>query len=294
MSATISPSTGLRYGTRRVCRVWEAPRSSVYLRRQEKPEPQRRGPKPLIPDAALAELIREDLAASPFREEGHRPVYFRFKRVLKIPVAPKRVLRVMRENGLLSPQRAPKGTEKAHDGRICTDAPDTMWGTDGTMARVVEEGNVWVFGAVDHWNAELVGIHVCKIGDRFNALEPIRQGLKKHYGGLTAAIAAGLALRTDHGSQYLSNHFGAEIKHWGIRHSLALVGEPQTNGVIERFWKTFKKQVLEGRIYQTLADLREAVRAWAALYNREWRVGKLKGLSPDEARQAWRQNQAAA
>jgi putative transposase len=89
-------------------------------------------------------------------------------------------------------------------------------------------------------------------------------------------------------------HFRAEIKHWGIRHSLALVGEPQTNGVIERFWKTFKKQVLEGRVYQTLADLREAVRAWAALYNREWRVGKLKGLSPDEARQAWRQNQAAA
>ena len=30
MSATISPSTGRPYGMRRVCRTWEAPRSTVF------------------------------------------------------------------------------------------------------------------------------------------------------------------------------------------------------------------------------------------------------------------------
>ena len=30
---------------------------------------------------------------------------------------------------------------------------------------------------VDHWNAECVGWHVCKVGNRFAALEPIAQGL---------------------------------------------------------------------------------------------------------------------
>ena len=67
----------------------------------------------------------------------------------------------------------------------------------------------------------------------------------------------------------------------------------QTNGVIERFWKTLKKQVLEGRIHQTLADLRAALVEFMNLYNRAWRLEKLGGLTPDEARQAWETKQAA-
>jgi hypothetical protein len=59
---------------RRVCRVCGAPRATVYFRRQVHPEPRRRGPKPLIPDAVLLPLIREDLATSPFREEGQGSV----------------------------------------------------------------------------------------------------------------------------------------------------------------------------------------------------------------------------
>lgn len=293
MSATVSPSTGQRYGLRRVCRVWGAPRSSVFDRRLERPTTNKRGPKPVIPDEVLLEMVREDLAASRFREEGHRKPYFRFKHERKVKVSAKRILRVMREHNLLSPGRVRKGEAKTHDGTITTDKPLEMWGTDGTMAQVVEEGTVWIFAAVEHWNAECVGIHASKSGDRFNAMEPVRQGIKKHFGALTAKISAGLALRSDHGSQYVSEHFQKELSHFGIRQSLAYVGEPQTNGVVERFWKTLKKQVLEGRTYQTLADLRKALAAFVDLYNRKWRLEKLGGRTPDEARQAWLSQQAA-
>ena len=168
-----------------------------------------------------------------------------------------------------------------------------MWGTDGTTVQVVEEGTVWIFGAVEHFNAECVGIHASKSGDRFNAMEPIKQGIRKHYGVVGKGIAAGLAIRSDHGSQYVSDYFQWELRHFGVRQSLAYVGEPQTNGVIERFWKTLKKQVIEGRIYQTLADLRKALANFMDLYNRAWRLEKLGGRTPDEARQAWVTGQAA-
>ena len=39
---------------------------------------------------------------------------------------------------------------------------------------------------------------------------------------------AGLALRMDHGSQYLSDHFTNQIKFWGIQPSYAFVEQPQT------------------------------------------------------------------
>jgi putative transposase len=138
-----------------------------------------------------------------------------------------------------------------------------------------------------------MGIHASKSGDRFEAMEPIRQGIKKCYGGFTAQIAAGLSLRCDHGCQYTSNHFQTELRHFGIRQSLAYVAEPQTNGVAERFWKTLKKQVLDGKIYQTLDELRKALRAFMDLYNRHWRLEKLGGRTPEEARLAWLTQQAA-
>jgi len=126
-------------------------------------------------------------------------------------------------------------------------------------------------------------------------MEPVRQGIRKHYGAVRKGVAEGLALalRNDHGSQYVSEYFQKELKHFGVRQSLAYVGEPQTNAVIERFWKTLKKQVLEGRIYQTLDDLRKALAEFVALYNRAWRLEKLGGHTPEEARQAWLTGQAA-
>ena len=287
MSATISPSTDLRYGLRQVCDVWDVPRSSVYARRQERPKPARRGPKPLVPDTEVLELIEADLETSPFKEEGHRKVWARIRFVKKIKVGRHRVLRIMRENSLLSPHRSPQGEPELHDGRITTDQPNEMWGTDGTKVLVVEEGLVWIFAAVEHWNAEVVGWHVTKNGDRFNALEPIRMGLKKHYGRVAAGIAAGLAVRNDHGSQYTSDHFGRELKLWGIHQSFGFVGEPETDGVAERFFKTLKQQVIRGQIFQTLEDLRKAVATFVEHYNREWRLEKLRWRSPDEARAEW-------
>ena len=118
-----------------------------------------------------------------------------------------------------------------------------------------DDGWGWIFTAVEHWNAECVGWHVCKRGDRFAALQPISMGLAGLYGSTAAGAARGLALRMDHGSQYLSDHFTNQIKFWGIQPSYAFVAEPQTNGVAERFNRTLKEQIIHGRIYRNIAEL---------------------------------------
>ena len=75
-------------------------------------------------------------------------------------------------------------------------------------------------------------------------LEPIAQGLGHLYDSLVADVARGLALRMDHGSQYLSDHFLNQIRYWGIRPSYGFVEEPETNGVAERWNRTLKEQVI--------------------------------------------------
>ena len=131
MSQTISPSADKPYGVQRVCAVREQARSSFYhsLRPVPHAAPKRRGPLPLISDEDLLALIRHDLATSPFTSEGHRKVWFRLRFRDGHRVTRKRVLRLMRENHLLSPHRGrPKGAKK-HDGKIITLAPNLMWGT---------------------------------------------------------------------------------------------------------------------------------------------------------------------
>jgi hypothetical protein len=74
-----------------------------------------------------------------------------------------------------------------------------VWGTDLTTT-ITGEGQAAVFVTLDHCSAECVGIHAHARATRFQALEPIRQGVRQHFGGFARAIARGLAVRHDHGS----------------------------------------------------------------------------------------------
>ena len=214
----------------------------------------------------------------------------------RIRVARKRVLRLMRENGLLSPHRHLPRSDAAHDGRITTDAPNLMWGTDATQIPTVLDGKVWLFAVIEHWNAEGIGWHVAKIGDRYAAAQAVGMAVKTVCGAVAADIARGVALRHDHGSAFMADHLQNQIKFWGMAPSFAFVAEPETNGVAERFFRTFKEQVVHGRIHQTIDDLRAAVSEFFERYNAQWLIEKNGLRSPRQTRIAWEQasmNQAA-
>jgi putative transposase len=296
MAAATSPTTGRRYGVARVCQVWDASRSSFYAARQRKadtaapPAPaRRRGPKPVVSDDALLAAIRNDLARSPWTGEGHRKVWARLRVIDGIRVARKRVLRLMHEHTLMSPHRARTRADTPHDQQIITTAPNLMWATDATQIATVQDGKVWLFGVIEHWNAELLGWNVAKRGTRFEATQAVSMAVCQQFGHLSAGAARGLALRHDHGSNFMAEHFQKQIRFWGISPSYAFVGEPETNGVIERFFRTFKEQVVHGRIYQTIDEVRDAVRTFVARYNAEWLIEKNAYQSPNDARNAWNQ-----
>jgi hypothetical protein len=102
-----------------------------------------------MPDASLVEAIRAVLAGSGFSGEGYRKVWARL-RFAGIRTSRRRILRLMREHGLLAHQRpgAARGP-RSHDGTITTERVDEMWGTDFTTI-LTGEGQAAVFVAVDH------------------------------------------------------------------------------------------------------------------------------------------------
>jgi putative transposase len=295
MSRTVSPVSGRPYGLAAVCRAWRAPRATVYRRRVPPlPQPlQRPGPVGPMPDAALLVAIRAVVAASPFHGEGHRKIWARL-RIAGVRTSKRRVLRLMRENDLLAPSRVgtPRGP-RSHDGTIIPETVDTMWGTDLTTT-IIGEGQVAVFIAIDHCSAECVGIHAAQRATRFEALEPIRQGVRDHFGGFARNIARGLAVRHDHGSQYMADAFQNELAFLGIESSPAFVRAPEGNGCAERFIRTLKENLLWVRTFDTIEDLRQALLAFRDTYNTTWLIERHGFLTPAAFRQQQLQPAALA
>ena len=174
MSAATSPGhmSGLRpaAGLRRLG-AWPAPRST----------PQSSGQHAELPPSKASGTEARDLRTRrcwwrspptwrhrPGEREGYRKVWARLRICRDIRVARKRVLRLMRENNLLSPHRCHNAVPAI---------PMTVRSSRCPEPHVVHRWRSGVHGGrrlwldlsppFEHWNAECVGGHVCKRGDRF-------------------------------------------------------------------------------------------------------------------------------
>lgn len=286
MSRTPSPSTGKPYGVAQVLAVWDLPRSTFYAAKDRAGRPtaaQKRGRRSMS-DTELLAQIQAVISYSPFHGEGYRKVWARLRHK-GMRVWKERVLRIMRENSLLSPCRQPdRRPTNPHEGTIGADTPNQIWGTDATAAFTVTDGQVTIFAAIDHCTAECIGIHVVKRATRYEALEPIRQALRQQFGVVTKSAAAGTMLRHDHGSVYMSRHFQDEIAFFGLQSSPSFVRQPEGNGCIERFFRTLKEQLLWIRHFASIDDLRTDLSEFRVTYNHHWIIERLGYKTPAQAR----------
>ena len=76
-----------------------------------------------------------------------------------------------------------------------------------------------------------------------------------------------LAVRYDHGSQYMSDHFQKELAFLGIESSPAFVRSPEGNGCAEGFIFTLKENLLWVRTFRTIEQLRQALFAFRETCN---------------------------
>ena len=149
-----------------------------------------------------------------------------------------------------------------------------MWGTDMTTTITTQEGNASIFFTIDHCSSELVGIHAANRGTRFEALEPLRQGISENFTTYDKDSACGLTLRHDHGSQFISKDFQEELQFLGIKSSPSYVREPQGNGIAERFVRTLKENLLWIQHFKTVEELRLALLEFKKIYNNQWIIGR--------------------
>ncbi len=96
-----------------------------------------------------------------------------------------------------------------------------------------------------------------------------------------------------HHSQFMSDHFQAELRFLGMASSPAFVREPEGNGCAERFIRTLKEQLLWIDRFDSVEALRLALLAFKDRYNREWLIERHGHQTPAAVRAAFAADVAA-
>ncbi len=273
MSRQVSTSTSRSYGVLRVTRVWGTSRATLYRHRRcdETGRAAQAGPEGADAGRGAGRCDPPTAGRQPFHGEGYRKVWARL-RFAGSRTSKRRGLRLMRAHDLLAPGRVgrPHGP-KAHDGTIRTERVDEIWGTDLSDPDRRGPGR-----ELRHRRPRLDRMpgHPCRPrrATRFEALEPLRQGVRAGFGAFAEGIAAGLKVRHDHGSQFVAHDYQRELGFLGIASSPAFLREPEGNGGAERFIRTLKENLLWVRRFDTIEELRQALHAFKDTYNRTWLV----------------------
>lgn len=115
--------------------------------------------------------------------------------------------------------------------------PNHLWQADFSLLDGEEE---WLFALLDDHSRFLVDAQAFKDPTQQNALAVIGRAVERH--------GWPFQLMTDHGSQFWNNKmdapnsFSSSLGALGIEHILAGVKRPQTNGKIERWFRSFKSE----------------------------------------------------
>lgn len=95
--------------------------------------------------------------------------------------------------------------------------------------------------------------------------------------------APGAIVHADRGSQYTSWVFGHRLRQAGLLGSMGRVASSVNNCMIESFWSTMQRELLDTRRWATKDELASAIFEWIeAWYNPRRRHSSLGYLAPAE------------
>ena len=93
----------------------------------------------------------------------------------------------------------------------------------------------------------------------------------------------GTIVHSDRGSQYTSWVFGHRLRDAGLLGSMGRVASSVDNSMIESFWSTMQRELLDQQSWASVEDLGSAIFEWIeAWYNPRRRHTSLGMLSPAE------------
>ena len=161
-------------------------------------------------------------------------------------------------------------------GKIIVEKANELWAIDITCF-----GPFYIFGLTDLYSRKCLGLKLVLNQTAEVAIDLVKEAIARY--------GKPVSLLSDNGSQFISRDlvtdtkFGSFLKSRGIEHKRTDLGSPWQNGIMERFFGSFKRELL----YLLEDSLQEDTLAryffeYLIYYNRYRPHQGIGGLIPDE------------
>ena len=232
----------------------------------------------------------QELALSHHRLQGYRLIARTLKNEGQV-VNQKRVLRLMREDNLLSLRRTKYvfTTDSRHDlpiypnlaRRVGLTGLNQLWVADITYIRLRSEF-IYLAVVLDAHSRRVIGWELgrnLQVELAIGALQMALNGRDWKAGELIH--------HSDRGVQYASTEYTKMLEQREIQISMSRRGNPYDNARAERFMRTLKEEEVYGKAYQNLEDARSRIGEFLEqVYNRQRMHSALRYLTPEEFERA--------
>ena len=190
------------------------------------------------------------------------------------------VYRILRREGLVKSPEMQLKAGKEYYGK--TTGPHQMWATDASYFKVIGWGYYYMVTVMDDYSRFIIAHKLQRDMTSDSFIEVVQDAVDRT--GMTEVpVADRTKLLSDNGSGYVSRAFGDYLRLVGIRHILATSYHPQTNGKLERYHQTIKRDVNQVP-YELPSDLDAAIASFVSCYNyRRYHMALGNVLSGDSA-----------
>ena len=263
------------------CQVAEVSRAGFYRYLQQT--------APEEADLLLRARLQE-LAVAHHRLRGYRMLTALLRREGQL-VNHKRVLRLMREDNLLSLRRKKYvfTTDSAHTLPIYPNLArhtkltglNQLWVADITFIRLRTEF-IYLAVVLDAYSRRVIGWDLGRTLQAELAIRALQMALSQR-----SWKAEGLIHHSDRGVQYASTDYTDLLEQNEIQISMSRRGNPYDNARAERFMRTLKEEEVNGADYWDLEDARSRIGEFLdQVHNRQRLHSALRYLTPEEFERA--------
>jgi len=173
------------------------------------------------------------------------------------------VYRILRKEGLVKRQEIQLSAGKEYHTK--TTGPHQMWATDASYFRVVGWGYYYLGTGMDDYSRFILAWKLQKDTSADSLIEVIQEAVDAT--GMTEVpINDRTKLLSDNGAGYVSRAFRDYLRLVGIGHILAAPFHPQTNGKVERYQQSLKREVNQ-LPYELPSQLEKAIADFVDYYN---------------------------
>lgn len=270
------------FPTKLCCEVARVSRQAFYgwqAAHGDGPTPRERAEAALVAEIAEIHAGSDGTYGSPrvtaeLRDRGHRVNHKRVERLMKAHHIAG--IRTRRPKRTTTPARTKSKLPDLLGRDFTPGAPDRAWCSDITY---IPTGEGWLYLAVvlDVGSRRLLGY---AMSDRIDTR--LVQDALDMAGHTRAGRTAGIVFHTDHGAQYLANKLRHTAASWGLAQSAGRVGSSADNALVEAFFSSLKRELVNRHRYPDRATARRSIFEWLTRYNTTRRHTSLDCLTPDQ------------